>query len=355
MDKLWWNQVPNALRFVDSVMDKLQDGKNVVLALPQYVPWYWSFKERIDFLKAKLLSSYVIKDITDDDSKEPGEITLNSFCKKELRDDFRPAIGYGKFLAETNNTLNNHIAWIKVMSAERANKWSEFISDYSKQKKIFGCGLFVVEVMESEKLNSPKGVAIVSFGEYISGFDYYIFNILGSSVLSMSKDMKEYFAEVLTAVIGNDVELAAQCLSNGVHKDFLENPAETIKAIIGQESRSNGEYFVFQKDQSQIEMDVWKAQIKNLFPKIESYREEFAKKYSSEIEKNLPISASYGEEYKMPEEVELGTLYYLAKNKMLTISTEDFSKLKCFKNARNKLAHLNSLSIDEVNDLLAYM
>ena len=69
----------------------------------------------------------------------------------------------------------------------------------------------------------------------------------------------------------------------------------------------------------------------------------------------MPISASYGEEYELPEEVELGTLYYLAKNKMIIISSTDYSKLKCLKNARNKLAHLNSLTIDEVNDLLAYM
>ncbi len=355
MDRLWWNQVPNALRFVNSIIDELQDEKNVVLALPQYVPWYLSFRERIESLKSQLLSNYVIKNIIDDESKEPGEITLNSFCKKELRDDFRPAIGYGKFLADTNNTLNSHIAWIKVTSLERANKWSEFISDYSKQKKFYGGGMFVVEVLESERLNSPKGITVVSFGEYISEFDYYIFNILGSSVLSMSKDLKEYFAEVLTAVVGNDVELAAQCFSSGIHKGFLENPAETIKTVIEQESRSDGEYFVFSKEQSQIEMDVWKAQIKNLFPKIEAYREEFAQTYSSEIAKNLPISASYGEEYELPEEVELGTLYYLAKNKMIIISSTDYSKLKCLKNARNKLAHLNSLTIDEVNDLLAYM
>ena len=142
---------------------------------------------------------------------------------------------------------------------------------------------------------------------------------------------------------------------NEVYKGFLENPAETIKTIIGQESRSDGEYFTFPKDQSQVEMDVWKAQIKNLFPKIEAYREEFAKIYSSEIAMNLPISTSYGEEYELPEEVELGTLYYLAKNKMINISTADYSKLKCFKDARNKLAHLNSLTFNEVNDLLAYI
>ena len=118
MDELWWNQVPNALRFVNSIIDALQENKNIVLLFPEYVPWYLTFKEKMESLKSQVLSNYVIKDIEDKEDMLPGKIALNDFCKRELRDDFRPAIGYAKFLAETNNTLNNSIVWVKVSSVK---------------------------------------------------------------------------------------------------------------------------------------------------------------------------------------------------------------------------------------------
>ena len=85
MDRLWWNQVPNALRFVNSIIDELQDEKNVVLALPQYVPWYLSFRERIESLKSQLLSNYVIKNIIDD--VQEGKINKENI-NQELFSDY---------------------------------------------------------------------------------------------------------------------------------------------------------------------------------------------------------------------------------------------------------------------------
>lgn len=354
MDELWWNQVPNALRLINHIINELQNNKNIVLALPKYIPWYYTFREKIDLLKLQVLSNYVIKYIDDNEELHPGEISLKCFCKKELRDDYRPAIGYARFLAETNNTLKNSIAWIKVSSIERANEWIDFATEYSKyKKKEYDGGLIIIETEENERIVSSKGVSVISYSSYIGEFDYFIFNILGSSVLELSKDTKEYYAEILTSIVESDIELAAMCFDNRRYKDFLIKPIQTIRSIIECESRSDGVSFELKKDQNQIEMDIWKAQIKNLFPKIEAFREDFVKKYFEEIENKLPIVAAYGEQYTIPEEVELGTLYYLANNNMINISRADSNKLKCFKNARNKLAHLCFLSYDEVSELLS--
>lgn len=355
MDELWWNQVPNALRFVNSIIDALQENKNIVLLFPEYVPWYLTFKEKMESLKSQVLSNYVIKDIEDKEDMLPGKIALNDFCKRELRDDFRPAIGYAKFLAETNNTLNNSIVWVKVSSVKRADAWMKFASEYSKYKKDYEGGLLIIETQKNQTLLIPKGISVISFDSYISKFDYYIFNVLGSSMLSLSKEMKEYFAEIMTAVVEDNMELAALCFDRSAYKGILTDPLKTIKSLIEKKSSSNSEFLKFNKTKNEVEMDIWKAQIKNIFPKIEAYREYFAKKYFNEIKNNLPISTSYGESYKSPEEVEIGTLYYLANNKMIKISNIDYLKLQCFRDARNKLAHLNSLSYDEVVQILDYI
>ncbi len=101
-------------------------------------------------------------------------------------------------------------------------------------------------------------------------------------------------------------------------------------------------------DREAVEHCIWLAQIKTIYPKIEEYRENFVQKYFDRIALQLPISAPYGEVYTEPKDVELGTLSYMAGNGNLSLSTSAYDKLKAYKEARNKLSHLNTLSIQEI-------
>ena len=85
---------------------------------------------------------------------------------------------------------------------------------------------------------------------------------------------------------------------------------------------------------------IWLAQIKTVYPVLEEYREDFVQRHSSAIARHLPITSSYGETYDDPNDVELGTLKYMADNGMLYLSAKEYESLKTNKDARNKLSRL---------------
>lgn len=357
MENLWWEKIPNAVRFAESIVSALTEGKNVALSLPEFVPWYDDFRERVQFVQRQELGGYGIDSIIDYEDEEPGKTIFTKYCKKELRDEYRPAIGYAKFLSGAESiTLNSTVAWIKVESEDRIKEWCKFISDYSKElKKGTMKGLFVIETKGVLSGITLKGGKIIKYNEYIGEFDYYIFSTLSASVLDIDRNKKEYLAEIATSVLDNDVELSSYCLSLSTFNDFWNDPICTIRTIVSNACRSDGDEFSFDLSSEEIQQRVWKAQIKNLFPKIEAFRGEFVSKYSDDIKKELPISSSSGEQYTKPYEVEIGTLYYMVCNRKIDIDTEEYKKLKIFKEARNKLAHLEVLEINDIDKLICYM
>ena len=78
----------------------------------------------------------------------------------------------------------------------------------------------------------------------------------------------------------------------------------------------------------------------------------FISRYSSAIKNVLPLTTSYGEKVTSPEDVELGTLIYMVGKGNLNISSREYSELERYRKARNKLAHMNLLDIDELDIIL---
>jgi hypothetical protein len=64
----------------------------------------------------------------------------------------------------------------------------------------------------------------------------------------------------------------------------------------------------------------------------------------------LPVTSSYGEIYREPEDVEIGTLLFMTGDNFY-LPYEEYQELKRFKNARNDLSHLRNLSFEDVKQL----
>lgn len=355
MDKLWWNKIPNAVRLTNSIVDILVEGRNVLLCFPEYIPWYNTFRDQVEEIQRQELGGYGIDFLEDVENEEPGYMLFKEYCKKELRDDYRPAIGYARFLADAESIpLNNTIVWIKIKNIKRGKEWCDFVSKYNKDLKAdFSGGLFILDFSDDISGISYKGGRIVKYEEYIGGFDYYIYCTLAASVLKTEKKKKEYLAEMVTSILGNDMELAAICLNNERYMDFWDNPILTIETVVSEYSRSDGKPFSFNLNEEEIRQRIWRAQIKYIFPLIESYRGNFVSNNIEAINRMLPISSSNGEQFTKPYEVEIGTLYYMACNRGIDLIDQEFKRLKCFKEARNKLAHLEVLSVRELEELFS--
>ena len=170
---------------------------------------------------------------------------------------------------------------------------------------------------------------------------------MASSETRCKEYLRPYLAEVVSSVCGDDVELCAACVLRGM--DFLSSPVQTINDVIENGHRSDGECYFFNKSEEEITVSIWESQLKYIFPLIESYRKYFIKRYFKEIKNVLPISNSYGEKVTNPEDVEIGTLFYLVERDDIFIYSTEYNELERY---RNKLAHMSVLENEEVEAIL---
>lgn len=349
MANVWWNQVPNALKYTNDIKNSLLDGKSVLIISKQRFPWQDDWKELLE--EAIRQETGEKKFVDAPPVNEPGKYLLEEGCKKETRALYRPLKGYADFLAENDDiTLHDWYLRVEVDSDIQLKKWIEFVSEYvNKRKKknrlavflLKWCGDYIPELM--------KGITVFNFDDYIEEFDKIVFSFLLSSDLKGNDFIKTYLAELAVNVAGNDVELCAECVREG--DEFLASPENCISRIAQETCRSDGSAYDAEGLLADIKNHIWSAQIKTIYPQVERYRQYFVDKYSKQIKKGLPIATRYGE-VDSPYEVELGTLVFMAGSRQIELSEKEYNKLKKNREARNKLSHLSVLSLDEIKELL---
>lgn len=350
MREIWWSQVTNAVRYVTEIKQSLLEEKSILLKYTNGMPWRDQLEETI--VEAVKLQNSEKKFVKIPIVSNPGEYLLNEFCKKEKRAEYRPTKGYAKFFAESDEiVLHDRYFWVQIDDVSCLNNWMKFVSDYIKERgKKDNIAVFILEWAGNELVPVKKGIRIFSFDDYVGEYDRIVFTVLSSSSIKENSFVKNYIAELVANVSGNDIELCAECIWH--YKEFLENSWKLIQTIIAEKVRSDGTDFCYTKTAEEVKHLIWLAQIKTVYPYLEEYRENFVQKHANEISKRLPIQTSYGETYTDPKDVELGTLMYMAGCNNLVLSTSEYEKLKKYKEARNKLSHLIALTIEEIRELL---
>lgn len=289
-----------------------------------------------------------------DTGEDPGYYLFQRYCKREKRAQYRPGIGYAKFLAGSDEiVLNNYILWIVDVSEEQANKWYEFIQSYNKElgKERRGC-TFIIETRSDLVFREQKRLKTISYKKEIEYYDNYLFNMLAVASLKEPVVFKQYLAEVVTLLILDDVELSAECIKRG--RAFLENPIEVLTEIKNSEVRRDQTKFCFAINEKQLFECFWEAQIKVVFPVIEKQRNSIINRYRKEIESLLPITGAYGEMVYEAEEVEIGMLSHFVTQGKLQVTYEDSKIISKLRSARNILAHIKALPQKDIDEICHY-
>ncbi len=348
---IWWNQVTNAVRFVSDIRKCFLEEKSLLIRYSNVMPWREQF---VRSLRESVKIQSGEKKFTDvPEVREPGEYLLKEFCKKEKRAEYRPSKGYAGFFAENDDiVLHDRYLWIRPESADSLEKWLSFASDYIKERgKHERKAVFILEWpgKDNSHVKVKKGIKIFSFDDYIGEYDRIVFVCLASSEAREKIFIKNYITEVVSNVAGNDIELCAECIQG--YKSFLDNPLAYIRKTEKEKIRSDGTEFSYDKSEEEVERLMWLSQIKTVYPRLEEFREDFVQKHFAAIAKKLPIETSYGALYEDPKDVELGTLLQMAGNNSLSLNEPEYEKLKRNKEARDKLSHLQALSLDEIKTL----
>lgn len=283
--------------------------------------------------------------------ENPGQFLLERYCKEEIRARYRYGASYAEFLGECQETvLNDRYIWIADIPAAKAGEWIEFVAQYTKSVKGKTPAIFVLEVHDDIAASKPKkGIRSIVFNQNIGVYDKYAFCILSSTGTACKEYLRPYLAEIVSSIC-DDVELCAECVANGT--EFLKMPYEVVQKLVKEAHRSNGGQYCFTKSKDEVEGLVWEAQLKYIFPLVESYRKYFISQYNDAIKAALPAGNGYGEAVNTPEEAEIGTLFYLVQKGAVRISAEEYSELEYYRNVRNRLAHMKPLSNIDVDRIL---
>ena len=362
-EQIWWEQTSNPEHFINDIARTLLEEKSIVLPDCNSIPWFSDFINKIKRRFSESSHEKMCIEINGEIS-DIGEYLLDNYCNDQ-GNKFRPRPNFGhvNFIAqikETETTFHNTF-FLVLLDNNSLNEWIEFISKYNqlrnKESKAVFLLLLETEDYDAKKISNRKGIEIYSFKDSINEYDRMVFAMLASYSLKCSSLLKTYLTELACNVAGDNIELCSECLQK--HEDFLKDPVNVIKNIIENETDSNGNRFVFSKTDDEIEQAVWTAQIRTFYPLLEEYRRDFIKKYYNEIKEHLPTTTVFNETIDTPEEVELGSLYYLKSdnyyhksNKCLKIRKEDSYELKIFRNARHDLSHLHKLEFQTIQELL---
>jgi len=351
IDRIWWEHIIKANLFIKQITDKLLGGKNIALFLPGALPWQDTMIEIIEE-KLRLENPAYLLEVIECPKNEPGEFLLKQYCKKEKQASYRHGIGYSKFLADSDDiVLNNRYVWIRNIPEDKFVQWIEFAAEYSKclGKNMGAC--FILETKSEHTTKGKKGIEKISYEETISTYDVYTFSSLLASEYVSDDALKPYLCDFIASICKNDVELCAKCMSRG--EGFLNAPQKVIEEIVEIEYRSDWSNFESTVTEALINKKMWEAQIKFLFPIIENYRTSFVTHYKKILETILPIENSYGELITTPHDIEIGLLVSIVGRGELKLSPAEYEKLIAFKDARNTLAHINVLSVDEMKHILS--
>lgn len=334
--KIWWEDLNGPRRFIVEVAEKLSSGQSVVLCLPERVPWLKTMREVLERLLNKGTQSIEVVD-AEEISSEPQEYVLKEFCAN--KDGFRPYSkkAYAKFLAEsTGIALNDSCLWIRNATPAQVDDWFAFIADYQKFLVGKRGGVFLLEA-GGDFIGKAIGVRVLSYADKISGYDSFAFNIFTAADFgNYNHLMKQYFAELVSALTEGDVEFAAACIERS--EEFLRVPDIAFTNIL-----SEGK-FTSKKTVDDIDQAIWMTQLKLIFPLVETFRRNFIKQYEQQIKDTPPF-------YQVPEEVEIGQLYGQFAQRRWLISELDGNDLEMYREARNKLAHLVTLPFEDLQKI----
>lgn len=353
MDKLWWKHITKAHKFLEDIVMSAVEERSIILSLPENVPWRNTLLELVED-QLKLENPKNAFERMQCPQEEVGLYFLNKYCTKERRATYRYGMTYAAFLGKCEDTvLNDRYIWVYDIPKNKYEEWLGFIAEYNKNVKEKTPAIFILETHDEHFANkAKKGIRKILFDQNIGAYDKFAFCALAATSKACKEYMRPYLAELVSCICNEDIELCAECVDAG--NRFLDDPKAVIDHVISTKCRSDGDRYTFSKTSDEIEKLIWETQLKNVFPIIEKYRSYFIKKYRKYITEALPITNSYGESVMNPEDVEIGTLVYMVGNGTISISTKEYEELDKFREARNRLAHLDVLDVHTVEMILRW-
>ena len=382
--ELWWTSITGPRNLTIAVARALHDKNNVCLVVPDDLPWRVEMRGCIEtemHQLAEMDAFYVeIIDVEDECAKEDdiGRYLLARFASPSIATGYRRREKLQKYILD-NQVLANRVLWVKGMNPEQEKKWIHFCREYSPENETDG--RFVLEIRWSEEDVGTKNFSYIKYNEMVNRHDLSLFNslFLNREKLSYSPVWQQYIATLCALLCNTDAETSKEFMETC---DFLQDePILGMRMVAddaryqrrGETNRAHILSMIRQGNLSEIEAQIWKAQLQVLFPLLEIERVSFVNCYHQQIEEALSeeyydyrtgqsqLVFQFGERVDEPDDAELGTLYRMMRLKrnsdysqyLLYIPDEQSRiRIELLHDVRNALAHRKCCSIDKIAEFI---
>lgn len=362
----WWSKITGPRELVDLTAAALTSKKNVVISVPDDLPWRHEFRNvvRLELENAIKLDELMVDviDVNDECIVEcnPGQFLLDRYA---LRDD---RIGYRSGGKESiqeylirKGVLRNKILWIKGFGQSDPGNWLHFIKNWSIDD--VGEGIFVVEINEVFKPVDSKTTTALGYDDLVGAYDSRLFGslLIGDNKTDrLSTEWKKYAVALTSSLCGTDAEIIYEFVR--LH-DFKHcDPIDTIREIADLpdfEKRGCRDHVLdLCRTQaiSDLRKRIWEGQLETIFPLIEFERLNIIDKYRNQLKRELESGiVQFDRRIDDPDDIELGTLVYLCVSRRIDVEdSEVYRRIHFLRDCRNFLAHRKICSVEDVSRLI---
>jgi hypothetical protein len=357
-------QLPGPRRFVDGVVADLEQGRSVVLLLPEHGPQGYDLRAAVERRWTEGEHGR-IEGFTVDPGSSPLALLAERY---PLPADVRLSI-QGLFESER---FPGRTLWLEGMCGSAWPAWKAFLADYEHVARNQGLLMrtsFVVPLMGQIADDAPGadvGLAVHRWDDVLDGLDLLL---LAGQLLrnrGHSARLRELLASTVAQVALFDVEVADRLSAEPAERilaplPLLEDVAtergwsrDTPRCWhLGSECRVTGEpraHSALRAINGGVERRIWRAQVGAMFPLMEEYRQSLVQKLRRHL--RVPFETDFGGRVTDPGDLELGHVAHQVRRFSLPLAPADRAKLKEWVDARNALAHLEAVPAEAVIALL---
>lgn len=347
--ELWWRRLVNSARFLDDIRDALAADQSSLLLFESSIPWQ---DIMIETIKQKLVDvgngrTFEMFDVSK--VKTPGKFLMGEYCSEDEQMEYWPTThgNYERFLAQNQvTTLNKRYVFLTGIHEDNAMEWIASVKRYLEAvDDVHKRGVFIL-IARDANVAASKQITTFRYADYVTDYDCMMLCLTLVSDLKCSRAEKMYLCEVASNIANNNVEIAALLASEKL--SLIQHPYKTAFKT------SVENHIEILNLEEQVRMAVWEAQIRLVFPKLESFRANLIKKYDAKLRQYLPIKSSFdGKWIDEPSELEIGQLYFICETNrsQKVVTLPEFEMLEKIRIARNTLAHWRTLEYKQLVEM----
>jgi len=352
INNTWWT-LPGPARFVDALLDDLQEGRNVIVRLPQLLP---------DGLKEAMNESLTECNISVLRAS-PG---ISPIKQVEVQYGLEGECKDIKSLASCRS-LSGLIIWIEGVDSANRDEWVFFLTKYQHAVSAIQPHLrlrFCLPLIGEVAVNRIEPEVCLSVREWNNVLNFTDTLLHAARVITgaFSSPLQQRVAQSVVAKLSLwDYSLVHSF--QGLTLDQIFSPQKVLAHVAnsrGWNAKSykpnwaDGSLQEFEGKQRQhsclitesaLRRRIWSGQVSVLFPHVEEARQDIL----PDIRRYLkpPFQTNCGE-IRDISELEISQIWYFLLKSEARVNPELTRKVSELKDVRNRLAHLEPLPADMI-------